>query len=185
MTLSFTINETLKWLSSLPILMQESLWRWQCNDRCIICLSPHLHTPPPPLLPVPNKLYGFYGRTMFTYLHRSRTSQSARSEPRVAVTENTMKRFANVGQRNASLLSAVPGSFRFLFQAVKNPSLLSFFFPCFLCLSSFLSFFLSFLVFFSLKIQTHKRFKLMLFIRTKRNMRSFGIIPFIKLQNDT
>ena len=25
-TLSFTINETLKWLSSLPILMQESFW---------------------------------------------------------------------------------------------------------------------------------------------------------------
>ena len=26
-TLSITINETLKWLSSLPILMPESLWR--------------------------------------------------------------------------------------------------------------------------------------------------------------
>ena len=25
-TLSLTINETLKWLSSLPILMQESFW---------------------------------------------------------------------------------------------------------------------------------------------------------------
>ena len=25
-TLSFTINETLQWLSSLPILMQESFW---------------------------------------------------------------------------------------------------------------------------------------------------------------
>ena len=127
--------------------------------------------------------------TMFTYLHRPRTSQSARSEPRVAVTENTMKRFANVGQGNASLLSVVPGSFRLLFQAVKNPSFLSFFFPCFLCLSSFLFFFLffffSFLVFFSLKIQTRKRFKIMLSSRTKRNMRSFGVIPFIKLQNDT
>ena len=26
-TLSLTLNETLKWLSSLPILMQESFWR--------------------------------------------------------------------------------------------------------------------------------------------------------------
>ena len=25
-TLSLTVHETLKWLSSLPILMQESLW---------------------------------------------------------------------------------------------------------------------------------------------------------------
>ena len=25
-TLSITVNETLKWLSSLPILMQESFW---------------------------------------------------------------------------------------------------------------------------------------------------------------
>ena len=25
-TLSFTINETLKWLSSLPVLMHESFW---------------------------------------------------------------------------------------------------------------------------------------------------------------
>ena len=34
-------------------------------------------------------------------------------------------------------------------------------------------------------IQTHKRFKIRLFIRTKHNMRIFGTIPFIKLQNDT
>ena len=44
-TLSLTISETLKWLSSLPTFMQESFWRWQCSDRYIICLSPHLHTP--------------------------------------------------------------------------------------------------------------------------------------------
>ena len=30
--LSLRINETLKWLSLLPILMQESLWWWQCID---------------------------------------------------------------------------------------------------------------------------------------------------------
>ena len=43
--------ETLKWLSSLPILMQESFWWWQCSDRYIISLFPRLHTPPPPPLP--------------------------------------------------------------------------------------------------------------------------------------
>ena len=57
--LSLTINETLKWLSLLPVLMQESFWWWQCSDRYIISLFPHLHTP---LLPVPNKPYGFCGR---------------------------------------------------------------------------------------------------------------------------
>ena len=36
--------ETLKWLSSLPILMQELLWWWQCSDRYIVSLSSHLHT---------------------------------------------------------------------------------------------------------------------------------------------
>ena len=41
--LSLTINETLKWLSSLSILMQESFLRWQCSDRYIISLFPHLH----------------------------------------------------------------------------------------------------------------------------------------------
>ena len=32
---------------------------------------------------------------------------------------------------------------------------------------------------------THKRFRITLFTRTKHNMRIFGIIPFMKLQNDT
>ena len=41
-------TETLNWLSSLPILMQKSFWWWQCSDRYIISLSPHLHTPSPP-----------------------------------------------------------------------------------------------------------------------------------------
>ena len=40
--------QTLKWLSLLPILMQKSFRWWQCSDRYIISLSPHLHTPPPP-----------------------------------------------------------------------------------------------------------------------------------------
>ena len=40
-------TKTLKWLSSLPILMQESFWWWQCSDRYIISLSPHLHAPFP------------------------------------------------------------------------------------------------------------------------------------------
>ena len=38
-------TETSKWLSSLPILMQKSFWWWQCSNRYIISLSPHLHTP--------------------------------------------------------------------------------------------------------------------------------------------
>ena len=40
-------TETLKWLSSLPILTQKSFWWWQCSDRYIISLSPNLHTPFP------------------------------------------------------------------------------------------------------------------------------------------
>ena len=48
MNLSLTINETLKWLSSLPILMQESFWWWQRSDRYIISLPP-----PPPPYPLP------------------------------------------------------------------------------------------------------------------------------------
>ena len=46
MTLSLTINETLKWLSSLPILMQQSFWWWQCSDRYIISLFPPSIPPP-------------------------------------------------------------------------------------------------------------------------------------------
>ena len=46
-TFALTINETLKWLSSLPILMQKSFWWWQCSDRYIISLFSHLHTPFP------------------------------------------------------------------------------------------------------------------------------------------
>ena len=30
--------------------MQESFWWWQCSDRYIFSLSPHLHTPFPPSL---------------------------------------------------------------------------------------------------------------------------------------
>ena len=47
-TLSLTVNETLKWLSSLPILMQESFWWWQCSDRYTISLSPTSILPPSP-----------------------------------------------------------------------------------------------------------------------------------------
>ena len=31
--------------------MQESFWWWQCGDRYIISLFPHLHTPFPPFSP--------------------------------------------------------------------------------------------------------------------------------------
>ena len=60
-TLSLTIYETLKRHLSLPILMHESFMWWQCSDRYINSLSPDLQTPSP-LLPVPNKPYGFCGR---------------------------------------------------------------------------------------------------------------------------
>ena len=51
--------KTIKWLSSLPILMHETFWWWQCSDRCITSLFPHLHTPmslqlPPPPPPQPH-----------------------------------------------------------------------------------------------------------------------------------
>ena len=49
-TLSLTVNEALKCLSLLPILMHKSFWWWQCSDRYIISLSPHLHTPISPSL---------------------------------------------------------------------------------------------------------------------------------------
>ena len=49
--LTLIISEILKWLSSLPILMQESFWWWQCSDRYIIYLSPHLRTPFGPFSP--------------------------------------------------------------------------------------------------------------------------------------
>ena len=49
-TLSLTINETLKWLSLLPTLLQESFWWWQCNNRYIISLLPPTHTPFSPSL---------------------------------------------------------------------------------------------------------------------------------------
>ena len=50
-TLSLTVSENLKWLSSLPVSMHESLWWWQCSGRCIISLSPHLPTHFPPFSP--------------------------------------------------------------------------------------------------------------------------------------
>ena len=43
-------TETLKWLSSLPILRQESFCWWQRSDRYIISLFHHLHTPFSPSL---------------------------------------------------------------------------------------------------------------------------------------
>ena len=45
MALSLAINETLKWFSSLPILMQKAFWWRQCSGRYIIFLSPHLDPP--------------------------------------------------------------------------------------------------------------------------------------------
>ena len=50
-TLSLTVNETLKWLSSLPTITQKSFWWWQCSERYIISLSPHLRNPSPAFSP--------------------------------------------------------------------------------------------------------------------------------------
>ena len=50
-TLSITSYWNIKWLSSLPTLMQESFWWWQCSDRYIISLFSHLHTHFPPFSP--------------------------------------------------------------------------------------------------------------------------------------
>ena len=69
-TLSLTINETLKWLSSLPISMQESFWWWQCSDRYIISLFPP-PSYPLPCVPNSNTPCGFCGRKalcLLTYL---------------------------------------------------------------------------------------------------------------------
>ena len=49
-----TLNETFKWLSSLPMLLQESFWWWQCSDRYMIF--------PYSTRSVPNKTYGFCWR---------------------------------------------------------------------------------------------------------------------------
>ena len=37
----------------------------------------------------------------------------------------------------------------------------------------------------TVKIQTHKGFKRMLFIKTRQNQNISGVISFVKLQNDT
>ena len=57
-TLSLTINQTLKWRSSLPILTQVIL----VVTVYILSLSFPTSIPPSPILPVPNKPYGFCGR---------------------------------------------------------------------------------------------------------------------------
>ena len=51
MTLSVTINESLKWLSSLPISVREWFWWWQCSDRYNVTFLP---LPPPPYPPPPS-----------------------------------------------------------------------------------------------------------------------------------
>ena len=55
--------------SSLPALIQKSFRWWQCSERYIISLFPHLQTPSP-LPPIPNKPYGFCELTsMFSTKH--------------------------------------------------------------------------------------------------------------------
>ena len=59
------VNETLKWLLSLPILMQKSLWCWQCSIR-----YRYSHPPPPP--PTPTHTHTYF-RVVYTRL-RDRSS---------------------------------------------------------------------------------------------------------------
>ena len=51
---SYWVSETLKWLSSLPTLMEESFQRWQCSDKYIISFFP---PPPYPLAQHVPKVY--------------------------------------------------------------------------------------------------------------------------------
>ena len=73
--------ETLKWLSLLPT---KSFPWWQCSDRYIISLSPHLHTPFPPLSPslislvvsvdVKHHVYCLWWNLCTLYLHTCQVS---------------------------------------------------------------------------------------------------------------
>ena len=47
-TLSLTVNQALKWILSLPILMQESFWWWQCSDWYKNSHTSCTYLPPPP-----------------------------------------------------------------------------------------------------------------------------------------
>ena len=77
MNLSLTINQTLKWLSSLPILMQESFWWWQCSDRYIISVPPPPpHTVPKISLVVAPCLYTFTFRHKPYGFHQRRSHMS-------------------------------------------------------------------------------------------------------------
>ena len=58
-------TETLKWLSSLPTLVQKSFWWWHYSNRYIISLFSHLHTPFSPSLKAVWFLWML--STMFTY----------------------------------------------------------------------------------------------------------------------
>ena len=73
-------TETLKWLSSLPILMQKSFRWWQCSDSYLTSLPlPHLHTPSPhPFSPsLISRRFLWTLSTMFTYFAGSPHSSGA------------------------------------------------------------------------------------------------------------
>ena len=68
-----TTNETLTWLSSLLILIQESFWRrWQCSDKYIISPSP-----PSPISLVVSVDTWLLARSWRSCLCRSRDSLSS------------------------------------------------------------------------------------------------------------
>ena len=53
--------------------MQEPFWWWQCSDRYIISLFPHLHTPFPPFSPSLISLMFFVDVKHHVYLLQSMT----------------------------------------------------------------------------------------------------------------
>ena len=70
-----TINETLKWLSSLPVLKQETFCFWQRSDRYIISLFPHLHIPFLPFSPSLKSLMVSVDVKHHVYLLRRNTTR--------------------------------------------------------------------------------------------------------------
>ena len=90
-------TETLKWLSSLPVLMQESVWWWQCSDRYIILsLFPHLHTHFPPFSPSLTSLMVSVDVKHHVYLLRAAVPQQWGEWPLELIHTCSQDRFTTV-----------------------------------------------------------------------------------------
>ena len=157
-------TETLKWHSSLPILMQESFWWWQCSDRYIISLFPHLHTP----FPIsPSLISLMVSVDVKHHVYLEHGPVSIHFVVRLCPLFDTRTSLHNIYWYIHVAVHIGPW-----FHMQADTPVTS-------------SFSVRRSAWWCLKIQTHKMFKRTLFIRTKHNIRIFGVIPFIKLQNDT